>query len=170
METYSFGIKRFDVADIDPVTGLALAGTQETIGDIFKDSCDMTSSDPTTTEIFAEQKLTPVASFTVPGGDTLKLSLLSTAADNLKKVLGGTVTTLAGVKTWHKSSSAVLIEKFVEIETIDGTIITMPRVSLVGKPNFQFRRQGLLLTDVIMNPLEPKVAGLSSLSITNAPA
>lgn len=167
MEILSFGIARFDIADIDPVTGLALAGTQESIGDIFKDSCDMTSSDPSSTEVFAEQGITPRAVFTVPGGDSLKLSLMSTAADSLVKVLGGTKTTLTGVDTWHKPSGAVLIEKYVEIETIDGTIIKMPRTSLVGKPNFQFRRQGILLVDVIMTPLEPKVGGLSSLSITN---
>ena len=164
-EILTFGIASFKIAAIDPITGLA-SGALASIGDIYKDTCDLTEAEPTETKIYAEQSVNPRKVLSTPGEETLKFSLMSTAADSLQTMLGGTVTTVATVKTWNKSKTPVVIEKFVEIITLDGTKIEMPRVSFTGKKNFQFRRNNIILIDVMGTILNPLIDAVPAIRIT----
>lgn len=166
-ENLAFGIASFEIADIDPLTGLALAGTLASIGDIYQDSCELMEADPELTKIFAEQKQRPVKVLVTPGDKTIKLSLLDTSADALLRVFGGTITTVSLVKTWNQPKKSVIIEKFVKITTQDGYIITIPRGSLSAKQNFKFAKKGVLLLDVMIEVTEPKIATLPAMSCTD---
>lgn len=166
MEILSFGIKTFKIGDIDPDTGL---GTGLTEISVFKDSAELSEGDPQQNPIYSEQSpFIPKKIFLSPSGDTLKFSVMSTDADTLALLLGGVVTTVAGppiVKTWNKADGVVDIEKYFEIETVDGAIIKIYRGKTLGKKNFKFSAAGILLIDVTVVPMVPLVADLSSMTI-----
>ncbi len=170
MEILSFGVASLKIGDIDPETGLLEAGTLVSVGDIYKDTCDLMESDPAKTPIYAEQAVNPRHVFATQGEESLVFSLMSTAADSLVTVLGGTVTTVGGVKSWNKPKGYVNIEKFVELITLDGTKVVYPRGSISGKRDFKFRRNGINLVPVSIVPLDPKVANVPAVIVTDPAA
>ena len=167
MEMISFGLRSLKIGDIDPVTGLGT--NMVSIGDVYKDTCDLIESDPQKFPHFSEQNPTnAVKIFTQAGEEVLKFSLMSTSSASLATVLGGTVTTLDTVTTWNKPAANTDIEKFVELITVDGTKIVYPRASMTGKRNYQIRANGINLIDVFMTPMQPLVAGLAAVMQTDS--
>lgn len=165
--SYSFGIKSLKMGTIDPVTGLGTNLTE--VGDIYLDTCDFTRADATSTSHFSQQAPdTPKVTMSKKGIANLKFSIMNSDADTKSKFLGGTVTTLEGKKTWNEPRVTPKILRFYEIETTDGQIIKIYKGDTVGKENFQFRDQGLLLLDVSITPLLPDLAALPATSSTDA--
>lgn len=168
-EKFSYGIKSLIVADIDPATGLALAGTEvELEPNIYRDTFDITEEEGTTTDHYAEMIPDPKISFKEPGKDVGTFQIMDTQADMLVLFLGGTVTEDAGPparKTWSKSKTAVNIEKFMKLTTPDNTEIIMPRCQMSGRKVFQIRRNQIWVIEVTVTPLAPKFEDLSAMDV-----
>jgi hypothetical protein len=166
MAKYSYGIASLKVGDIDPVTGL-MVSPLEIKEMVYRDTFNMTEEEGTTTDHYSEMDTTPKVSFTEVGKETLTLQLMETQAEVLQKFLGGTVTTLDGSSAWSKPSGATSIEKFIDIETEDGTRVRIPRAKVTGRKNMQFRRNGIWLIDVTITPLSPLLGTLAAIVIND---
>lgn len=167
MSKYKYGIKNFVIADIDPANGGPLAGsTLDIVAEIFRDTFDMTEEDGTTTDLYTEMDNTPFLSFQEPGKETLALQVVNTKPERLEFFLGGTVVTAGGKVTWSKPANQGIIEKHCTITLLDDTIMTIPRGKVVGKKNFQFRRNNIWTLDVSIVPLTPEFVGLAPMDIS----
>lgn len=168
MAKYSYGIASFTIGDISPTTGLQInpLNIKEAV---YRDSFNMTEEEGTTTDHYSEMDTTPKVSFTEVGKETLTLQLMETQAAMLLAFLGGTVAVLDGTSAWTKPAGATNIEKFLDITTVDGTRIRIPRAKVTGRKNMQFRRNGIWLIDVTITPLSPLLGTLGAMVI-NDPA
>lgn len=166
MAKYSYGIASFTIGDIDPITGLQI-NPLDVKEMVYRDSFNMTEEEGTTTDHYSEMDTTPKVSFTEVGKETLTLQLMETQAAVLVKFLGGTVATLDGSSAWSKPTGAGNIEKFLDITTVDGTRIRIPRAKVTGRKNMQFRRNGIWLIDVTITPLSPLLGTLAAMVIND---
>ncbi len=166
MAKYSYGIATFLFGDINPTTGLQL-NPVELKEAIYRDSFNMTEEEGTTTDHYSEMDTTPKVSFTEVGKETLTLQIMESQAVMLQRFLGGTVATLDGSSAWSKPSGASNIEKFLDITTVDGTRIRIPRAKVTGRKNMQFRRNGIWLIDVTITPLTPLLGTLAAMVIND---
>jgi len=162
---YNCGLKSLKVGDFDPVTG-EITNLVEV--EVYKDTLTLEESDPETTRHYAEGKSSPKKIVYMPGDETVNFSVMDTSADSLKSCLGGDVTTLNGVKTWHKPKGFAEQIKALVAETVDGSIITIPRGSWIGKKNFSFNANGILLIDITVTPTETGVADLDAMTIADS--
>jgi hypothetical protein len=163
-----YGISSFKVGDIDPTTG-GILNPVEFKDIIYRDTVSLIQNDGTTEKHYNEMDNVPQAAITEPGEDVFKLSVMEAIANNLEIFLGGTVTTLTGVNTWHKPAGVTSVEKYIEFITVDGTKITIPRAHVVGKKNFDVKRNKLWLIDVTLTPLKPTLGTLDAVEIEDAP-
>ena len=168
MGKYRYGLASLIVSDIDPATGLALAGSEKELKeDVYRDTFNFTEEEGTTTDHFSEMDVDPKISFTERGKLNLSLQIMDTSVDTLALLLGGEVVTdaTAGTKTWSRPSVNENIEKFIEFVTVDGYKMVIPRGKLMGRINNQVRRNGIALIDVTITPQKPEVAGLATLDV-----
>lgn len=154
------------MSDIDPATGLALAGTEKELKeDVYRDSFDFTEEEGTTTDHFAEMDVDPKISFTERGKLNMALQIMDTSVDNAALLMGGEVVDVAGEKTWSRPSANVEINKYIEVETEDGYKFIVPKAKVMGRINNQVRRNGIALIDVTITPQKPNMEGLATLDI-----
>ena len=168
MGKYKYGYKSLKISDIDPGTGKAAAGTEvELKEDVYRDSFNIIESEGTTTNHYSEMNPAPKASFTEEGEMTLTLQIMDTTVETLALLKGGAVVTDAtlGTKTWSKPKVTPQIEKYLEMETVDGAKIIIPKGKISARYNNQVRRNGIALLDVTITPLLPDVEGLSAFDV-----
>ena len=171
MSKYKYGIKNFVIADIDPANGNAVvAGSLDIVDDIYRDTFDMTEEDGTSTDLYSEMDNTPKLSFQEPGKETLSLELMDTTPARLAFFLGGNVVSSGGKDTWSKPANQGANEKHITITLIDDTEMVIPRAKIVGKKNFQFRRNNIWTLDVNITPLTPEHVGLAAIDISEPTA
>ncbi len=157
MSKYRYGFSSVKAFGIDPATGLAASGTEvDLTEDILRDTFDFNEEDGTDTEIYSEMDNTPKLSFSEPGKETLTFGQMDTSVEKLALFLGGSVVTGGGgEKTWSKPANAGTIEKRLEIVTLDGYKIIVPRAKVKGLKNFSFRRNGIWTLDLTFTVLTP---------------
>ena len=168
MSKYRYGVKALKVSDIDPETGLPLAGTTKEIQeDIYRDSFDLVEEEGTTTDHYSEMNPDPEITFEETGKTMANLQLMDTSVETVALFKGGEVVTDAGsgTKTWSKPASQVNIEKYIELEHQDGYKTIIPRAKVTGVLNMQIRRNGIGLLNLKFTAQRPKVAGLNTIDI-----
>lgn len=166
MSKFRYGLASLKVSDIDPATGLALAGSvKELKEDVYRDSFDFIEEEGTDTDHFSESDVDPKISFNERGKLKLTLQIMDTSVDTLALLMGGNVVDVVGVKTWSRPAMNIQKEKYVEIETADGYKMVVARGSLSARYNNQVRRNGIALINVTITPLTPQVGGLATLDI-----
>jgi hypothetical protein len=170
VKKYAYGISSLIISDIDPVTGLAVAGGVEVKDEVFRDTFNLTTGDGNRTDQFAEMSVNPDVSFLEQGTTTGLFSLMNTSAARKQLLMGGTVTTVDLKETWSQPNNKIAIEKNIVATTVDGTVITIYRASVDGKLNFQFRRNNILLLDANFAILQPKVDGLPAMDVSDPAA
>ena len=166
MAKYSYGILNFLFGDINAITGLQ-ENAVELKEAVYRDSFNMTEEEGSSTDHYSEMDTTPKVSFTEVGKETITLQIMESQADMLQRFLGGTVAVLDGSSAWSKPSGATNIEKFLDIVTVDGTRIRIPRAKITGRKNLQFRRNGIWLIDVTITPLSPLLGTLAAVVIND---
>lgn len=135
------------------------------IGNIYKDSCELSQEDASVTDIEAEEVDDPVESIEILGKRTLKFSIMDYSPDTLIKVLGGTVT--AGPpKVWNAPTTSPNIEQSIEIITPKGVKINIVRCKVMAKITAKFSKTGVALVDVTCKILTPTKAATAPIMIT----
>lgn len=172
MSKFRYGYKSLKLSDIDPATGLASAGTEKELkDDVYRDTFNIVEEEGTTTDHFSEMDPDPKISFQEGGKTNVTLSCMDTSVETLALLKGGAVVDVAGEKTWSKPRITPQIEKYVELETLDGYKIVIPRGKVSARYNNQVRRNGIALLEVTITPLSPAVEDLATMDIIEpAPA
>ena len=166
MSKYRYGYKSLKLSDIDPATGLAAAGTaKEMKDDVYRDTFDIVEEEGTTTDHFSEMDPDPKISFTEDGKVNVTLSIMDTSVETLALLKGGEVVTADGKKTWSRPKATPQILKYVELETVDGYKVIIPKGKVKARINHQVRRNGIGLLEVTITPLSPDVEGLNSFDV-----
>ncbi len=81
--------------------------------------------------------------------------------------MGGNVTTVDTLKTWHSPAENVVIEKYLRITTKDGTILQYPRVKVRGRMTGNVSEKGIMLMLVKMTVLAPNFPALNAVMATD---
>lgn len=138
--------------------------TLAVIGNIYKDSCELSQEDASVTDIEAEEVDDPVESIEILGKRTLKFSIMDYSADTLVKVLGGTST--GTPKVWNAPTTSPNIEQSIEIITPKGVKINIVRCKVMAKLTAKFSKTGVALVDVTCKILTPTKAATAPIMIT----
>lgn len=139
---YGIGCKDIKAGEIG--TGGTMGTTLVSVGKIYKNTVSFIEEDGTVTKHVAENNRFPFLAVYEAGGLPLKFTLVDVSAQNLQKWLGGTVAT----DTWSASVESFSQELSVEIETLYGVKIQIPRCFLVGKITWNASRTEIAKIDV----------------------
>jgi len=167
-EIRSFGLQTLKMGDVGTSGGMGTSLTE--IGKIVRDTCDLVMDDPQMNDIMSEQSDDPEEVITVKGTTTLKFSIMTMDPNVLVRVLGGSVSGTAPNTSWNAPDTAPEIEQSIEITTKTGAKIQIPRAKVIGKINYQFRRNDVLKVDVTCRVLQPTDGVTESIIITPVPA
>jgi len=167
-EIRSFGVQSIKMGNVGSTGGMGTSLTD--IGKIVKDSCDLVMDDPQINDIMSEQSDDPEEVIIVKGVTSLKFSVMDMTPTVLQKLLGGTVSGTAPNDSWNAPDTAPDIEQSIEITTKTGAKIQIARAKVVGKINYQFRRNDVLKVDVTCRILQPTDGTTKAIVITPVPA
>lgn len=162
MANFPFGLSSIKTGGIDAVTGLPTSLVS--VGNVLRNSAELTQDDAQMTEHFAELKSDPIAVVTRNGKRLFRFTLMDVAADTVVIYAGGSVT--AGPPdVWNAPTAAPNIEKSFEITTLDGTVITINRGKVTAKVTGQASEEGRFVVEVMVTPLTPLVADVPAFTI-----
>ena len=164
MSKITYGVEKFEVADIDEATGLPTAFAD--IGKVYKDTASMQEDDPTITEHYSELNDDPELILKQKGNTTLKLSLMEFTISTFEEYFGGTVVVDAftGTATWHKPRSMPNVEKAFRITTQEGSVLTLNRGYVMPKFILAPKRNEISLVELTIRVLNPKVTDVSPMT------
>lgn len=165
MSVYNTGLKSLKVGDFDPVTG-AISNLVEI--EVYKNTLKITETEPTQTKHFQAGKASPKKVHRENSEVEIKFSVMNTSADSLHTCLGGTVTTVDDVKTWHQQKG-IQKEKIKALvaETSDGALIKAPRGSWFGVKNFDLADTGIGLIDITVTPTDTGLDAIGDFTVTD---
>jgi len=168
MSVYNTGLKSLKVGDFNPTTG---AVTNLVEVQVYKDTLKISETEPTQTKHYQAGKTAPKKIHYENGEETIKFSVMDTSADSLLACLGGTVTTVNTVKTWHKPKGIQKERiKALVAETSDGALITVPRGSWIGIKNFDLADASIGLLDITVTPTDTGLDEIADFSVTDPEA
>lgn len=134
------------------------------LGETYQDSCTFVSADPEKTEHYSEESDDAFEVTYKLGLRTLKWSIFNFDADQMVKVLGGTVTGTSP-KVWNAPAAYTSIEQSIEITDKKGNVIQIPRAKIAAKLNISFGKKNVGLIDIEATVLVPTKAGTASVLI-----
>lgn len=151
----SLGLKKLEIADVVN-TGLPSVWTE--LEDVKIGTASLVESEPSTQDIFIEQKAGVYRNITTQEGvKTLTFELYDVSPANLALLKGGTVTAASESKgsTWKGSTSSVEIEKAVKVTTLDDYVLTIPNGKVVANINWLLTKEDLATVKVTITAQEP---------------
>ncbi|WP_286755509.1 hypothetical protein [Roseivirga sp. UBA838] len=166
MAEYPYGIKKVEVGDFNPTTGLG--ENYEDIGKILRDSITTNVTAPTKTKILEELTNTPVHVIeNNDGEETYSLSLLDASAANLAKYLGGTTTGVApDPLSWNKPLVNPTIIHSFKFTLKTDTVIEIRKGLVTGVRQWD-GRAGAFVIALTIEPLDTGVADVLPVKITD---
>lgn len=164
MAKFSYGVKSIKSGGIDDATGMPTDLTD--VGDVLADTATLEQADSETVDHYSEFKNDPIETVeTRTGKRTFIFSLMDTAAATLVDWCGGTVTEVDGEPdVWNAPEEAPEIYKSIQIETKDGTVITIYRAKIMGTFTATTQRSGRAVIEVTALVLSPKIEGVPPLT------
>ncbi|HQB47416.1 MAG TPA: hypothetical protein PK785_00955 [Bacteroidales bacterium] len=162
-EKYLTGLAKIEIGDIAADGGVATSFV--TLGQVYKDTAKLEQAEGEEIEHEVENVDDPVFSFVTKGKTTITWAIIDYDADTLVKVLGGTATGTAPNKKWEAPDSAPVLEKSVLITPKSGSTITIPRVSLRARIDYQLTRSGIAQVIISGKVLQPTKTGVKSIQI-----
>ncbi|MCH7400125.1 hypothetical protein MM236_19170 [Belliella sp. DSM 107340] len=140
-----YGAKRIELGVFDPETGATSAYFEMPV---YRDTFTMTEPEPAVTEHFQQGKINPRVRRVTPASIEISFQLMDTDADSLAAALGGTVTTVDGVKKWNAPKNRGEKLKALRITVEDDSVIEVPAFSHYVRPNFEITEANINLLDV----------------------
>lgn len=114
----------------------------------------------------------PIFTVTTPGETTLAVDLYLTDGQQLERLFGGTYTPAASgnPESYEFPREQVQMEKSVVLVHKNGAKLEIPRLQLVARFEWNFRRDALALIHLTGTVLIPDKAGIGPYKYTDAPA
>lgn len=138
--------------------------TLTSVGKLYKGTVSFIEEDGNVIKHTAENNRFPFLAVYEAGGLPLKFTLVDVSPENLQKWLGGTVAT----NTWSAPVESFSQELSVEIETLYGVKIQIPRCFLYGKITWNASRTEIAKIDVsgeVMLPEDAATPPIKEISI-----
>jgi hypothetical protein len=166
MAKHAFGLAKIEYADIANDGGAGTVFTE--IGETVAGSCQLTSSDPQSTDFNIEESDSPVESVvSTPAEISLATSTYDVSADQLVALFGGTKTAGPPV-TWEAPDQLPELEKTFRLTDKKGNTILIPRGKIASKLGVSFAKDKLGQLDLTIKVLQPTKAGVKRLKFTYA--
>lgn len=151
----SMGLKKIWVADANssdntqfPAFGTGWAD----LGDVYKDTCQLTDSDPEETKHESETSERKI----ILEGEvetTVQLSLMDPDLALLAKYFGGTITGAAGARHWIRPKKVPYKEWAVLQQPEEGIVMGCPACIIVPKFEITYSKTGIALVPITIKYL-----------------
>lgn len=165
MAEYPYGIQLVEVGDFNPTTGLG--ENYEDIGEILRDTLNISTTRGNITRINSELKTKPIAKIKDPSELVLSFSLLDCSADNMVKYMGGTVTGVAPApKTYNPPAGVVNIELAFRLTFKSGNKLEIRRGDVDAVYEWSGRAAAFVM-NVTVEPLETEVQDVLPFAMTD---
>ena len=155
---HAFGLAKIEYA---PIAGDGDVGTVWTeVGETALGTCQLTSTDPQTTDFNIEESDSPIEStISTPAEINVALSTYNISPDQLSALYGGTV--VAGPpKEWFAPDILPELEYSFKLTDKKGGIWTIPRGKISSKLNVSFAKDKLGQLDINVKILQPTKSGV----------
>lgn len=160
---FAYGIKSIKASLIAAETGLAVQLTD--VGEVYRDTAEITVEDPATTEHFSEFTEDPIVSTARKGLMTANFNLMDTSAANCKKWMDGALVSVAeNPDVWEAPEVQPEIYMAVEFEFENGSKLTIHRGKVMAKLVPNPTKPGFTVIEVMVRPTKPLVSGVPVLS------
>ena len=164
MAKLQYGLKSLKMGDVASDGGMGT--TLEELGGTLEGSATLTTEDGETTSINTEESDFSAIQFNTPGETKVAFDLLDMTPDNIKKVLGGTVTGTGDAAVYSAPVGSVDIEQSLEIVTKNNIKWQFPRVKVFGKLNANISKKDVYKVSVTCVVLKPEKDGVAPYSYT----
>lgn len=150
-----YGLKKFEVSDIDETGAIVANTTVDLMQYVVKKSVEITEQDGSVTKHFAEGYSIPSIALKEAGEESAKLALFNFPLELLESLKGGTATTFDGKTKYVKSVVEELVEKHVKFTTKDDTEIIYKRSFIDTARDEKQNDSDVAKLNVMMIPLIP---------------
>ncbi|MGE0931666.1 hypothetical protein [Peijinzhouia sedimentorum] len=148
----TYGCIKIEMASFDPSDGTNGAFTAVPV---YRDTIVIVDGEPTVSNHFQQGKKNPAVSRMSPTPTEISFQLLHTDPDALAAAMGGTVTTVEGVKSWAPPKQRYQLVKGVRFTFEDGSTLTVPAYSHFARMNNTVTEANINLIDVSGIVLDP---------------
>lgn len=166
MPVYQTGLKKLEIGDFN-------AGTPGNYVEfkVLRDTMTIERPDPTENKFYQAGVSSPVLITTQDaGGLTASFNILDTAADTLLALIGGTITTVSGVKTWNApTGNRSPLTKSIRATTLQGGIILINKGALIATEMFSLSENAIAQIKVKVEALDTGTA-LAAVQFTDPAA
>ncbi|MES2651267.1 MAG: hypothetical protein V4663_05975 [Bacteroidota bacterium] len=152
MEAYNVGISSAEVGVFNPADGTVTGWTQIAV---YKNTLKHVEEPGAETNHFEAGKSSPVKTHFENGMEKITFQIPKTDPDSLKQALDGDVTTVSGVKSWHKKKGTKkpIIRAF-RYTSLDGTLVTVTKGQWNGSRNTDGSETAIWLMDITVTVLD----------------
>lgn len=165
MPKYNVGLAKLEIGDYNATTG---AATNFVELQVYKDTCTITEAKATKTPYFQAGKPAPVKIGLQTQPVVVMFSVMNTEASSLLQLFGGTVTTLNGVSTWNKpKGNQAEVIKILKATTLDGSVITVARGSLLAGKTFNLAENNIALIEVEVTETETGLPAVFNFTVSD---
>lgn len=155
------GLQEIAIGEIESDGGVS--DTFVAVGYTYRESeTTITTADPTVVEYFSNESNTAIASSTTPGSTSGVFSLMKVDEDDMILFLGGTKTGLGTGPSpyiFKKGVSTPVLNRSLRITPLEGRIMTITKVTMSAKINWDLSADGIFLIDVAWTILQPDKVG-----------
>lgn len=155
------GVEKIEIGDI------AVDGDVATIfaalGVTYRDTATFEQEEAEDIEHECEETDDPIEVLAGSKKSTISWGIVDFAPETLVKVLGGTVSGSGETAKWEAPATSEIIEKSVKITPKKGSPITLPRVSLKARIQYNIGKAGIaqvLITGKVLTPTKTGVASI----------
>jgi hypothetical protein len=163
MPVYQTGLKSLEIGDFNNGTPNNFVAVK-----VLRDTMTIEKPDPTENKFYQAGQASPVLVTTQEAGGLMAtFSVLDTSADTLLMLIGGSVTTLNGVKTWNApTGSRSPLIKAIRATTLQNGTIQINRGALIATESFSLSENNIAVIKVKVEALDTGI-GLASVQFTD---
>lgn len=156
------GVTKIEIGDI--ATDGGVATTFSPLGVTYKDTATLEQEDAEAVEHECEESDDPIEMVAGSKKTTISWGIVDFTPATLVKVLGGSATGTSPNQKWEAPTTSTVIEKSVKITPKKGSVITMPRVSLKARIQYEVGKTGIakvLITGKVLTPTKANTASIT---------
>lgn len=167
-KVYTLGLTKVEMAEY-PTTGANAGGMAsdndlEQLGYTYKDTMQLTTEDPETTEHYVEEVDDPVVAIETAGKQEIEFSIPNPSPETCVLLMGGTASaSVSGGDNdeWEEPDVMPHKEMSVRLTPKQGYIIEYPRMHIVAKLEGSLNKSDLLMLKVKGTMMKPEKQGVA---------
>ncbi|MDR1652489.1 MAG: hypothetical protein LBS01_02335 [Prevotellaceae bacterium] len=163
---FTVGLAKVLIGNIAADGGMST--TLVELGDTWRDTCQITTDDPTRTDFSVEENDDPIFSRVSGGAINFTTQIANPSVELLQRIFGGTISGEAtDTPVWNAPNKMPVIEQSLQIAAEQGFTIKAPRVSIGASINATFSNysENAFLVTVTGRILTPKKANTPKLTL-----